>query len=168
MNFEEQLQELSGKLMFPLATGTLLLFHFGLALSIFPSPKGAHFNAHLQGFLCLFLPYFLFERNGPIGKRYFDGFESTLRRVFSWACMGVYGVLWLMMLADRTLVSARPGARMMGVFMGLVVGTWLGLLSSSAALLLEMMDKQKKSNGSGNLSRPKNRRERRLAARQHN
>ena len=166
LDFEEQMQEIAGNLMFPIATGSVLIFHFGLALLFFPLPKYTHFNSHLQGFLLLLLTYYLFERNGPLGSlKFFEGFESWGRRMVSWACIGSYAILWLMVLVDRTLIGERPGARIMGAIMGGILGIWLGLISSSSSYLLETMEKNKRTTGSANTSRPKNRKERRLAMR---
>lgn len=166
LDFEEQMQEIAGNLMFPIATGTILILHFALALLFFPVPKYTHFNLHLQGFLLLLPLYYLFERHGLLGScKFFEGYESWGRRMVSWVCMGAYGILWLMILVDRTLIGERPGARVMGAVMGSVLGIWLGLISSSSAYLLEMMEKNKRTTGSANTSRPKNRKERRLAMR---
>ena len=145
LNFEQQMQELAASLLFPFVVVIVLLIHFTLVLYHFPSPKTSFFNSHLQGFIpSVFIPFWLFSRTGILGK-FLTGKEFPVRRmVVSFTLLASYVVSWVIIILDKTMMVERPGVRQLGIFMGLVVGSWFGLLGSSASELMEIAENKGK------------------------
>jgi hypothetical protein len=146
IKFEQQMQELAASLLFPLVVIVALLIHFTLSLYHFPSPKTSSFNSHLQGFIpSVFIPFLLFSRTGFFGK-YLTGRDNPVRRmVVSFSLLASYMVSWVLVILDKTMLVDRPGVRQLGIIMGFVMGSWFGLLGSSASELMEIAENNGKA-----------------------
>lgn len=159
--FERQVQELAGVIMFPAMATVAVLTHLTL---VYFSSMGLS-NGHLQAWLlCMYAGFWLWSREGwlmrPIHGR------LNVRASITVGCLLVYAVVWLMAFRDASMRTESPGPRALGVLLGALMGTWLGCVATSAADFVEATTSPSATPNSGEARKPANRAERRRLLKQ--